>query len=76
MSLTADLEYPSYRLAITLVALAAGALVYALVAHTRVGMLIRAGAEKREVAEGLGVNINLLFSLVFVLVPCWRHWRV
>lgn len=67
VSLTADLQYPAYRLAITLVALAAGALVYALVAHTRVGMLIRAGAEKREVAEGLGVNINLLFSLVFVL---------
>ena len=67
VSLLPDLQYPAYRLAITLVALLAGALVYALVAHTRLGMLIRAGAEKREVAEGLGVNINLLFSLVFVL---------
>ena len=67
VSLMPELQYPAYRIAISIVALAAGALVYALVAHTRVGMLIRAGAEKREVAEALGVNINLLFSLVFVL---------
>ena len=67
VTLTEQLQYPAYRIAISCVALAAGALVYLLVAHTRLGMLIRAGAEKREVAEGLGVNINLLFSLVFVL---------
>ena len=67
LQITEQLQYPAYRLAISLVALLAGALVYVLVAHTRIGMLIRAGAEKREVAEALGVNINLLFSLVFVL---------
>jgi branched-chain amino acid transport system permease protein len=62
-----DLHYPSYRLAISLVAIVAGWAVYILVTRTRVGMLIRAGADKRHIAEALGVNIDALFSVVFVL---------
>lgn len=62
-----DLHYPSYRLAISLVAVVAGLGVYLLVTRTRVGMLIRAGAEKREIAEALGVNIDALFTIVFML---------
>src|SRR5678815_871580 len=41
--------------------------LYVLVMRTRVGMLIRAGASNREMVGALGVNINLLYTLVFGL---------
>jgi branched-chain amino acid transport system permease protein len=59
--------YPLYRLVIILVTLAVTALLYILVMRTRVGMLIRAGASNREMVGALGVNIKLLYTLVFGL---------
>ena len=59
--------YPAYRLAIIFVALAVALLLYLVVMRTRVGMLIRAGASNREMIGALGININLLFTLVFGL---------
>ncbi len=61
------LYYPAYRLAIIAVTLAVAALLYLVVMRTRIGMLIRAGASNREMIGALGVNINLLFTLVFGL---------
>ena len=59
--------YPAYRLMIIVVALAVAALLYLVVMRTRVGMLIRAGASNREMIGALGINIKLLFTLVFGL---------
>jgi branched-chain amino acid transport system permease protein len=59
--------YPLYRLVIILVTLAVAALLYILVMRTRLGMLIRAGASNREMVGALGVNIKLLYTLVFGL---------
>ncbi len=59
--------YPTYRLAIIAVGLAVAAFLYVLVARTRIGMRIRAGASNREMIAALGVNIKLLFTLVFGL---------
>ena len=59
--------YPLYRLVIILVTLAVAVLLYVLVMRTRIGMLIRAGASNREMVSALGVNIKLLFTLVFGL---------
>jgi len=59
--------YPLYRLVIILATLAVALLLYALVMRTRIGMLIRAGASNREMAGALGVNIKLLYTLVFGL---------
>jgi branched-chain amino acid transport system permease protein len=59
--------YPLYRLVIILTTLAVAALLYVLVMRTRIGMLIRAGASNREMVAALGVNIQLLFTLVFGL---------
>ena len=42
-------------------------MLYILVMKTRVGMLIRAGASNREMVGALGVNIKLLYTLVFGL---------
>ena len=41
--------------------------LYVLVMRTRIGMLIRAGASNREMVGALGVNIKLLYTLVFGL---------
>src|SRR5579864_3730942 len=59
--------YPIYRLVIILAALAVAAGLYAMVMRTRLGMLIRAGASNREMVGALGVNIKLLYTLVFGL---------
>jgi branched-chain amino acid transport system permease protein len=59
--------YPTYRLVIILATLAVAALLYAVVMRTRLGMLIRAGASNREMVGALGINIKLLYTLVFGL---------
>lgn len=61
------IPYPTYRLAITGISLVLGGLLYLLINKTRVGALIRAGSDKREIVEALGVNIGLLYTLVFTL---------
>jgi branched-chain amino acid transport system permease protein len=61
------LDYPTYRIAIIVTALLVALFLYVLVMRTRVGMLIRAGATNREMTGALGVNINLLYTLVFGL---------
>jgi branched-chain amino acid transport system permease protein len=57
--------YPAYRLAIIVVALTVAISLYVLVMRTRVGMLIRAGASDREMVGALGINIKLLYTLIF-----------
>ena len=59
--------YPAYRFAIIVTGAAVATLLAWLVARTRLGMLIRAGASNRRMIGALGVNIELLFSLVFGL---------
>jgi branched-chain amino acid transport system permease protein len=59
--------YPLYRVVIIGATLAVALLLYVLVMRTRVGMLIRAGASNREMVGALGVNIKLLYTLVFGL---------
>src|SRR5215470_11482423 len=57
--------YPAYRLLIIAVGAAVAAALYFLVARTRVGMLVRAGASNREMALAMGVDIRQLFTLLF-----------
>jgi branched-chain amino acid transport system permease protein len=59
------LLYPVYRLAIIAAGLAVAAMLYGLVNHTRVGMLVRAGASNAPMVSALGVNIRRLFMIVF-----------
>ena len=65
--LTDTLSYPVYRLFMSGVCLGLAGLLYLLVQRTRVGMIIRAGASNREMVQSLGVNINLMYRLVFAL---------
>src|SRR5436305_7812526 len=59
--------YPAFRLVIIIATLIVALLLYVLVMRTRVGMLIRAGASDREMVGALGINIKLLYTLVFGL---------
>jgi branched-chain amino acid transport system permease protein len=60
-------QYSAYKFAIIVVTMAVAAFLYLLVMRTRIGMLIRAGASNREMVGALGVNIKLLYTLVFGL---------
>ncbi len=61
------IEYPVYRIVIIGSGLAVAAGLYFLVSRTRLGMAIRAGASNRTMVGALGVDIKLLFTLVFGL---------
>lgn len=61
------LPYPSFRFLVIIAGLASAAFLYVLVQRTRLGMLIRAGASNREMVGALGIDIKLLFTLVFGL---------
>ena len=65
--LTATLSYPVYRLFISAVCLALAGALYLLIYRSRVGMMIRAGASNREMVAALGINIRLVYRLVFAL---------
>ncbi len=67
VALGPDNDYPLYRLTITAMGLLTALFLYLLIARTRTGMLIRAGASNREMVGGLGVNVKTLFSVVFGL---------
>jgi branched-chain amino acid transport system permease protein len=67
VELLPGLIYPVYRLAVIAVGLAVALSLWYLFARTRLGMQIRAGATNRQMVGALGVNIKLLFTMVFGL---------
>ncbi|MFQ5973375.1 MAG: branched-chain amino acid ABC transporter permease [Alphaproteobacteria bacterium] len=67
VALPFGIRYSVYRIVIIAVGLGVALGLYLLVTHTKIGMLIRAGASNRTMAGALGVNIKLLFTLVFGL---------
>ena len=62
-----EVPYPVFRLVVILVGLAIGGGLFFLITRTRIGMLIRAGASNRAMVSALGINIRLLYTLVFGL---------
>jgi branched-chain amino acid transport system permease protein len=67
VQLLPGIHYPVYRLAIILVGMLVALFLYLLFSRTRLGMQIRAGATNREMVGALGVNIRLLYTLIFGL---------
>ena len=59
--------YPTFRLAVIVVGIMVAIFLYLLITRTRLGMLIRASATNREIIGALGVNVKLLYTLVFGL---------
>ena len=65
VEIAGSLRYPLYRLMIIGVGLAVALLLWFVVSRTRLGMLIRAGASNRAMVAALGINIRLLYTIVF-----------
>jgi branched-chain amino acid transport system permease protein len=59
------MTYPVYRLFMSAVCVVVALALYLVIARTRLGMAIRAGASNREVVQTLGVDIRLLYRIVF-----------
>lgn len=59
--------YPSYRLLLIAVGLLIGAALWWFQEGTRAGAMLRAGIDDEEIARGLGINVSLLFTLIFAL---------
>jgi len=65
VEIAGSFRYPLYRLLIVVVGLVVAAGLWYVVVRTRLGMLIRAGASNRTMVSALGVNIRLLYTMVF-----------
>jgi len=59
------MTYPVYRLFMSAVCLALAGGMWFVLARTRLGMTIRAGATNREMVQSLGIDIQFLYRLVF-----------
>ncbi|MBK6630862.1 MAG: branched-chain amino acid ABC transporter permease [Betaproteobacteria bacterium] len=65
--LTDTLSYPVYRLFISGVCLLLALGLYLLIQRTRLGMMIRAGSSNRDMVQSLGINIKLIYTLIFAM---------
>ncbi|MGD6966270.1 branched-chain amino acid ABC transporter permease [Rossellomorea vietnamensis] len=61
-----DVILIKYRLFIILVGLIVFALTYFILKRTRIGLIVRAGVMNKEMVQTLGINIQVVFTLVFM----------
>ena len=62
-----SLVYPLFRLAVLGAAVVLAFALWLMIQRTRLGMAIRAGVDDRAMASALGLNIQLVFAVVFFL---------
>ena len=61
------MSYPVYRLFISACCVALALAMWWVFARTRLGMRIRAGTANREMVQSLGIDISLLYRIVFAV---------
>jgi branched-chain amino acid transport system permease protein len=59
--------FPTYRLVLVGCAIAAAIALYFLLERTRLGAMIRAGVDDRQMARAVGIPVSNLFTIVFCL---------
>jgi branched-chain amino acid transport system permease protein len=59
--------FPTYRLVLVGVAIVAAIALYVLMDRTRLGAMIRAGVDDRQMARAVGIPVSRLFTVVFCL---------
>jgi branched-chain amino acid transport system permease protein len=59
--------FPTYRLAVSIIAMAFAAALWALLDRTRLGAMIRAGVDDAAMARVVGIRVSRLFTIVFCL---------
>lgn len=67
IELTDNLDYPIYRIFVSVVCLAIAIGMRYAIRHTRLGMIVRAGASNREMVSALGINIRWVYTIVFAV---------
>lgn len=63
--LTEVLSYPIYRVALCIICLILAGVIFYVIQKTRLGMVIRAGAENRDMTRTLGIPFDLVNRYVF-----------
>jgi branched-chain amino acid transport system permease protein len=63
----AGLGFPTYRLAISVIAVIVAMALWALLDRTRLGAMIRAGVDDPAMARVAGIRVSRLFTIVFCL---------
>ncbi|MDQ6602824.1 MAG: branched-chain amino acid ABC transporter permease [Chloroflexota bacterium] len=63
----AGARVPANRLVLIAVAAMVLGLMLLFLRYTRYGLIVRAGAENREMVQALGIDVNRAFTLVFAL---------
>ncbi len=63
----AGLAFPAYRLVVVLIAVLVAVFLFFLLEKTRLGAMIRAGVDDREMARAVGIPVSRLFTTVFCL---------
>jgi branched-chain amino acid transport system permease protein len=61
------LQYPMVRLVIFAASVVIGVAMWLALNRTRIGMIVRAGVDDRDILAAMGVPIQLVFVLVFAL---------
>src|SRR3984957_3989539 len=59
--------FPTYRLAIIVIAVAIAAALWGMLDRTRLGAMIRAAVDGPQMARARGIRVSLLFTIVFAL---------
>jgi branched-chain amino acid transport system permease protein len=59
--------FPTYRLVLVGCAILAAIALYVLMERTRLGTMIRAGVDDRQMARAVGIPVSRLFTIVFCL---------
>ena len=61
------LTFPLYRLAVLVFSIVIGLSLWLLLDKTKLGVMIRASVDDRQMAQGIGVPASKLFTIVFCL---------
>lgn len=67
IQLTDNLSYPVYRLAICGFCLIVAAMIFLVITRTKIGMIVRAGSENREMTRVLGISFDTVNRYVFAV---------
>ena len=62
-----NVTYPSYRLFLIGIYLVAGALLWLFWEHSRLGALVRACVDDRQMAAAMGIRVDVVFASVFTV---------
>ena len=61
------MTYPFYRLVVLGTAIVIGVGLWLMISRTRIGMMIRAGVDDRSMLSASGINVHVVFAIVFAV---------